>query len=138
MNAVVAYRPSVCPSSRNRTRGNPPKEMSGCKNTNQQDELGLARDTAYSGGVGSGSDEKYESSIASIADGRACRFMCSNLSASAITSGGKSLEVNRTVRSGLHRRNMATYSDHSSAKTLSYSSAEGIKLYQGAASSSGQ
>lgn len=93
---------------------------------------------AYSGGLGSGSEEKYESSIASIADGRACRSMRSNFSASAITSGGKSLEANRTVRIGSLRRNTATYSDHSNAKTLSYSSAEGIKLYQGAASSSGE
>jgi hypothetical protein len=56
---------------------------------------------AYSGGLGSGSDEKYESSIASIADRRACRSMRSNFSASAMTSGGKSLVGNRTVRIGL-------------------------------------
>lgn len=65
-----------------------------------REHLGLVMNRTYSGGLGSGSDEKYESSIAPVADGRACRSTRSNFSANAITSGGKSLEVNCTVRVG--------------------------------------
>jgi len=93
LDVVVACRLSVCPSSRNHTRGNPPKEMSGYVSVNQQNYLGLVMDRTYSGGRGSGSDEKYESSIASVADGRAWRSMRSNFSTSVTTSRGKSLEI---------------------------------------------
>lgn len=41
LNVVVACRPSVCPFSRNRTHGNPPKEMLGCVRVSEQDHLGL-------------------------------------------------------------------------------------------------
>lgn len=52
----------------------------------------------YSSGLGSGSDEKYEASIASAADGRACRSMFNNFSVSVMTPRGKILEI----KSGHH------------------------------------
>lgn len=51
----------------------------------------------YSSGLGSGSDEKYEASIASAADGRACRSMCNNFSVSVMTPRGKILEINQAI-----------------------------------------
>jgi hypothetical protein len=98
LNVVVACPLSVCPSSRNRIHGNPPRELSGCVSISEWGHLRLSTNRAYSGGLGSGADEKYESSIASVADGRACRSIHNNFSARETTSGGNSLEANRTVR----------------------------------------